>query len=600
TSPSGSSRPLSKVRTNFVAVEKDGRVGLKRHESGESSISGRLPTPDLADDRKHDTREPERGTTWSEVIVKTSREEVPHLDIPVDATMNSGERAVVEESTLVYIPETPNFDRESDLQIDDEYEREISSLPQAKGTKDTNSNSHTNVEVNADFSTGTAPGHTTGPHSASSTSSRPTINKSKENTRKPPDCKPIGHKLKVVTTATMKSSLRAKTIPASSEVPCSRQPVGLRPQRSNKFFEKKPTAPTDPVYQPSSLMAPTVSSVSRVHGSQNRQGTKPIISTSSQAHANPGASSLSSSSHITQRHSSASSLRPSIAPPGKCLQTAATSKRPSDIDEGFLARMMRPTRSSASKSADKVIATPSKRTCQPSAERKGSGSSDRAFARSVSSRCSHNMPAIELTDRNSPSNIEVAHVVDVTKTKECTTRDNDHEPLDAVVDISQPADPQTTSEGTSVIIVRPTESVFGTSATTTVRYSSEMDQTRDSVKSCRQDCVLDMESVSASRNGECQSTRTVGPTYSEASVLLTAPGKITSDEHDVLLQGIEQESPSSNQSFLAKSSIGSNAGFEEGTRERAADTNQTVIEKPGLAFVERIATLSDPEPSSQM
>ncbi|KAF4979293.1 hypothetical protein FZEAL_4460, partial [Fusarium zealandicum] len=36
-----SPRPLSKVRTNFVAIEKDGRIGLRRDPSHESSVSRR-------------------------------------------------------------------------------------------------------------------------------------------------------------------------------------------------------------------------------------------------------------------------------------------------------------------------------------------------------------------------------------------------------------------------------------------------------------------------------------------------------------------------------------------------------------------------------
>ncbi|KAF5017427.1 hypothetical protein F66182_10646, partial [Fusarium sp. NRRL 66182] len=36
-----SPRPLSKVRTNFVAIEKDGRIGLQRDPSHESSVSRR-------------------------------------------------------------------------------------------------------------------------------------------------------------------------------------------------------------------------------------------------------------------------------------------------------------------------------------------------------------------------------------------------------------------------------------------------------------------------------------------------------------------------------------------------------------------------------
>ncbi|CAN8101441.1 unnamed protein product [Discula destructiva] len=42
TSASGSPRPLSKVRTSFVAIaDKDGRIGLTRHPSGDSNNSGR-------------------------------------------------------------------------------------------------------------------------------------------------------------------------------------------------------------------------------------------------------------------------------------------------------------------------------------------------------------------------------------------------------------------------------------------------------------------------------------------------------------------------------------------------------------------------------
>ncbi|KAF4507614.1 hypothetical protein G6O67_004093 [Ophiocordyceps sinensis] len=64
----GSPRPLSKVRTNFVAIERDGRIGLRRDHSGESSLSRR---------RMSIETDAESSSTFPDKPVTTSSDDFP-------------------------------------------------------------------------------------------------------------------------------------------------------------------------------------------------------------------------------------------------------------------------------------------------------------------------------------------------------------------------------------------------------------------------------------------------------------------------------------------------------------------------------------------
>lgn len=117
------------------------------------------------------------------------------------------------------------------------------------------------------------------------------------------------------------------------------------------FVKPKPKSPTKPVNLPSSLTAPTAASAHK--GGASRQ---PNLTHSASATA---------SKPVKRENLVASRPRPSLgAPPvSKVSQESTSSKRQSHVDEGFLARMMRPTAASSSKTIEKgAPPTPPKKT----------------------------------------------------------------------------------------------------------------------------------------------------------------------------------------------------------------------------------------------
>ncbi|KAG6017761.1 hypothetical protein E4U54_003583 [Claviceps lovelessii] len=503
TSQGGSPRPLSKVRTNFVAVEKDGRIGLKREESGDSKTFPRRPCSDAVNNPRDNTHDEENVTTTLQEIAVIATTEFYLLNNTADGTIVSDERAVAESvasdtsGTTMTQP-----DRERDVIPDDEYMREICSPSQAKETElGQKSKLHTNTHLNTPLSAATVIGHNTEVDAVSSATLCSMINESKITTTALSEGKAFRDESKVATNATG-SSVRAKAVSTSSRAPHNRQLFGVRHQTSNNL-EHRSKSLTEPVRVSRSVMAPTASSVSKVHDSQlshrNRPGTKSTMSTSLQSSAKLGSSFVSSNAFAKQPHASTSGPKPSLGPPpSKSLPPRSTTKRLGNIDENFLVRMMRPTRSSASKSADKVSPGPRKGSSQPFAERKDPSPSDRRSTRSVSSRCSSacKPSTTEVADRSPPSTIEGAHVVEVKESSEHTTKDN-HECQGTVVDASKTTAPTRASEESpGIILVK--DSVDGTSMTNTVRDSSGVEELRDGGKSCRQSCMLDIESISSS------------------------------------------------------------------------------------------------------
>ncbi|KAG5975202.1 hypothetical protein E4U55_007800 [Claviceps digitariae] len=543
TSPGGSPRPLSKVRTNFVAVEKGGRIGLKRDDSGELSAPIRLPCPEAANNSRNNTCDQERDTTFLEDIVVMSTKGLSASATAIAASISPDERPIIVKDPAADLSETTKpLNSERDITLREGHVREICSLPYAKATKLRNQSEFcTNADVNTSLPATTAIDHNSGVNGASSVTLRGTVNESKATSRKAPENKAFRHESADAATA-VGSSLRAKAIPASSGAPRRRELVGVRHQTSNNI-EHKPKFST-----PSSVMTPTASSASKSHDSQalrhTRPGTKSTISTSLQSRAKPGSNSASPNAVIKQRHASASSSRPSLGlPPSRSVPHSAATKRLGNVDESFLARMMRPTRSSASKFADKVSLMPHKSVSQPFPECKDSGPSGRKPARSVSSRCSTacKLSAIEVSGRSPPSINEDSHVAEVMECSEHTTNDINHEQHSTLADASGSTDQERASEGTpGIALVK--DPVPGASTTNTVRDSSETEQL-SGVKSCRQSCLLNIGSNSARKeNTESQFSQTSELKLLEASILLAVPGSGRGDERDVALVNDEKSS----------------------------------------------------------
>ncbi|KAI5457956.1 hypothetical protein BGZ63DRAFT_53852 [Mariannaea sp. PMI_226] len=174
--------------------------------------------------------------------------------------------------------------------------------------------------------------------------------------------------------AIKKEATAAKPSPSAPRPTTStKKPQPLNPSISETGFVKpKVKSPTKPVNLPSSLTAPTASSVSK--GANARQGQARPSGNTSTLNVPPRSASRASVSTTTsngktvkRQPSSISRSRPSLGPPPKKTAGEPNSKKEAaPVDEGFLARMMRPTQSSSSKTTDKAPLTPPRKVSKQS------------------------------------------------------------------------------------------------------------------------------------------------------------------------------------------------------------------------------------------
>lgn len=168
---------------------------------------------------------------------------------------------------------------------------------------------------------------------------------------KRPVTKPVGPTRATgsATRPTQSSAAAAKkTAPAAAPAQAGANDAG--------FVKPKPKSPTKPVNLPSSLMAPTASSVSK--GGASRLSTSRQSGNLPQSASAHSIGATAASNTVKRQSSQANRARPSLGvPPNRTAQQEAN-KRQSHVDDGFLARMMRPTQASSSKLADKSEAAP--------------------------------------------------------------------------------------------------------------------------------------------------------------------------------------------------------------------------------------------------
>lgn len=165
---------------------------------------------------------------------------------------------------------------------------------------------------------------------------------------------------------TTKSSAPA-TKPITSTA--SKKPQPLKPSTTDTGFVKpKPKSPTKPAHLPASLTAPTASSVSKsgaARQSTSRQSNTALnVPGRSPSRASAG-TATSTTKTVKRQTSNLKSSRPSLGPPPKkSSQDQSGPKKEAHVDESFLARMMRPTQSSANKTTEKAPTTPPRRTAK--------------------------------------------------------------------------------------------------------------------------------------------------------------------------------------------------------------------------------------------
>lgn len=170
------------------------------------------------------------------------------------------------------------------------------------------------------------------------------------------------------------------------------------------FVKPRPKSPTRPVKLPASLTTHTAAS-----GSRNRNaGSAPPSS-----HEN-SARSASRSKALGRSSSAAGRQRPSIGPPPKQpAKDHPVVKKDAKVDEGFLARMMRPTQASASKQNEKVPVTPPRRPAaapKKSASAK-SGTTKRPVSKTTSTTTSA-APSPERIKKESSADRDIATVIE--------------------------------------------------------------------------------------------------------------------------------------------------------------------------------------------
>lgn len=204
---------------------------------------------------------------------------------------------------------------------------------------------------------------------------------------------------KPATTTTTSSTNASKTT----------RPPPLKPTQASDtgFVKPKPKSPTKPVSLPASLTAPTASSVSK--GNAARGQSKSSLQAPSTTNRAPSRTSVAGSGTSSKptKPTSTTRSRPSLGVPPKKAEPEAAPRRESHVDESFLARMMRPTQASSSKTTEKVPLTPPKKTTHWVPSNGASGS-----RRSSSVRAS-TQPGSPSTARSVGSNAEESSLLAV-------------------------------------------------------------------------------------------------------------------------------------------------------------------------------------------
>ncbi|KAI1432833.1 hypothetical protein GGR50DRAFT_554338 [Xylaria sp. CBS 124048] len=371
-SPSASPRRLSKVRTAFVAIEKDGQIGLVRDHSRDSvSVSSRR----LSGDTEATTPQPpsERAEVFSDGVATNiiSKMNLSHESIPESIPES------ISESIPESIPESP----EQDSPIEMSPTKELQGpLLQPDGNLDKvteEEESHAEMPPTNPTESAAAPnGAASGPTAAKVSNKKPTA-----KTAAPASATKAASRATRSPTATKshgaKESRKATVSPANTKKAAAAK--ADRPQSGMGFVKPKPKSPTRPIKLPSSLTTHTASSAQKFGNGtaaptarrsvSRASASAPHLLPSSSMHRSPSRNSMSAAGAkgLTRKPSSLnmSRTRPSIGPPPKQSVTDLHPKKDSPVDESFLARMTRPTQSSAQKAADKTSVSPTRKSHFP-------------------------------------------------------------------------------------------------------------------------------------------------------------------------------------------------------------------------------------------
>jgi len=356
---SESPRPLSTVRTNFVAIEKHGRIGLRRDHSYETSSSERAASNEVDNESATSAPTEELGRANRKLFLKETIPESPQsLSIDAKATVldaKDGDEAASQATCGT--KKAANW---------------VSSSPVGSTDGATTSQGHGKAATERVLTSGDAPSQEERPVAQEQTRPARTADKTQKDSKvaansgaKPPPraSRPTAEKQPVP--ALGRAQSRA-SVAAASHGAQKPGPIRTNKVSESGFVKPKPKSPTKPVNLPSSLMAPTASSVSKgAAASGKRSGGLSSGTTSGRPASRVSVNGPGGGRTIRKQPSSIHGSRPTVGPPPKQPSSSvASAHREKQVDEGFLARMMRPTQSSSSKTNEKAPPTPPRRSGQ--------------------------------------------------------------------------------------------------------------------------------------------------------------------------------------------------------------------------------------------
>ncbi|PON30957.1 hypothetical protein TGAM01_v200377 [Trichoderma gamsii] len=325
---SGSPRPLNKVRSSFVAIERNGVIGLMRDNGSASRDSSARPSLDI----------PREPAPTSQDKPPMSSASVASMSSAMDKLSAGVARASFELRGAVSDQPSHNPDKKTTKMTKPAATKTLAKPAATKSATTTTRTAATRTAAAA--AAAPKPAARAIPKPAA-TATKATTDASRRAGVRPTQRTAESSAVKRESSAAARSTATARPRggAATSTV---RKPLASKAADNGSAAARARTkSPTKPVGLPSSLVAPTASSVSKTGAA----GTAQARQTNSRqgVHASGRAtSSAGSAKRPTSR------ARPSIGPP-PVKPTREAPKKAKDVDEGFLARMMRPTQASTSK-----------------------------------------------------------------------------------------------------------------------------------------------------------------------------------------------------------------------------------------------------------
>ncbi|KAK4245061.1 hypothetical protein C7999DRAFT_34589 [Corynascus novoguineensis] len=443
---SDSPRPLSKIRTSFVAIEKDGRIGLTREGSQDSlptlrkrSGDSGTTTPVTGAEKQNPfdvlAKSPAKMGAQTQSIFGSPRPSAGMNDVsplapaaeitrpkpgsppaPAAAAEPTKTEADGSEQLAPTVSAATAPAGVSNGTVGEKKEpQKTSAKTGSEGATRTAKSTPKPLAVNSESkSTAKQDKFSKGPTTPAATSTQHPVAK------KTPERKANS----IEETATPRATPNSKPAGPSS----AKRPTPLQSSpAATGFVKPKVKSPTRPVKLPPSLTTHTASSGSKVNvprqSLSRASGTNLPADTHGRPASRASASTAGSGSNkaaptkgLRRQSSTISRPRPSLGPPPKQpAKDHPPVKKEKEVDQGFLARMMRPTASSASKAAGKVHTSPPRKAAAAPKKTATVKPARRAVSKPVTPRPSSAVDKVAVAAEHAPTAeeaIEVAKVVE--------------------------------------------------------------------------------------------------------------------------------------------------------------------------------------------